>query len=415
MSHILKTCDPDYPNVSKMLPINLRIAESKKGTILRIVTRGLAIDMKGVSLLCEDIETAVLAFVTDKEHLPFKSTAVDVYEAIMRYLSPKMQELENFWHSFINFEIKPITLGKDLQTVDARFCRLSRVTVPANIFESVRKFAAKQGISLYELFMSMYKLYLHFGSKVLTVTVGTGVDMRPHVQEHGNVITGHVNYIPIIAQINPRNTLSDLVQTNCLQISTITKHGTYPSTLILKNLRSREPQKHCFRHFLTVNETAEKNRTTKDPVRAEIKRVLHVRSDCETFVDVTYDLRNLWMNLDIGYNSKICGRFGQTLPDKLMWLVDQAMNFGNKTIENLEDEMLTDLLRFKEDKEEIKERTKSIQKAQQISCSNPVDKTQKTEYRKVHMEDISHTYSKLKNNDICATFGCNPLPHNATF
>ena len=379
-----------HPDINKVLPIFFKTANTERSTIVRIVTHALVIDMKGISLFCKDMENTLVAFLLDQT-LPEKYASVDVFAAIKRSLIPKMKELETFWKNCMNYDIKPVTLGENFQTVDVNYCCVYDFQIPKQTVVEIKQYAARKGISIYEFMMSLYQLYLYIGSKTSIVAVGTAADMRFHVPELKNVLTRCANYVPVIAHINPKQSVADFIQTNSFQISSTTKNGGYPSSLILKKIKSPEARRHIFRHFLTVNDFTAINKLTKDRIRAEIRRLWHVRPDRETFIYVSYNLPAAWMKLEIGHNSKICGNFGKTLPENLMYLADQAMNFGNRTIEHIRDELLSSHVHFEKDIETI-EREASAMKSSHIWHSSLTRSTGQTEEKKLQKDSICDGY-----------------------
>ena len=333
VSDVRKSYDPD---ISGFLPFNFQVAESESNTLLRIVTHALVTDMKGMSLLCKDIQSTAIAY-SHGQDLPSKYPPIDICSATKRAILPKLNKMGLFWDNYMNVNISPLTLGTNLQDVDASFCSISCVNLPCKFVARMKKYVAKQGISLYEFIMSLYQLYLHVGSKSFVFAVGTAADMRFHVPELNNVLTRCANYIPVIAHINNSSTIAEFIQRNSEQISAATDNGAYPSSLILKKVRFEEARKHLFRHFLVMNDMTEINKQTKEErfIGAEIKRICHVRPDRETFIYVSYDLKKAWMKFEVGINEKICGNYGKLLTDKILWLADEAMVSGNKTIQEL--------------------------------------------------------------------------------
>ena len=332
------------PDIDNTIPICFKIAESENNTIFRIVTHALVIDMKGISLFCKDMENTLIAHLSG-QNLPDKYPHIDVAATVKSSILSNIKELSQFWDNYTNFDLKPISLGKPLESVDINFCYLYRVNIPSLKVLDIMNYVTKQGISVYEFIMSLYQLFLFIGSNSPIIPVGTAADMRLHIPELNNVITRCTNYLPIIAHIDQSCTLTDFIRTNSFQISTATKHGAYPSSLILKKIKSAEAREHIFRHFLIMNDMTLINEISKDQIRAEIKRVWHIRPDRETFVYISHNLGKASLTLDIGYNSKICGRFRHSFSKVLLWFIDEAITSGDETIDDLRDKLASSSLR----------------------------------------------------------------------
>ena len=334
------------PDINDSLPIFFRVAEDENSTILRIIAHTFVIDMRGISLFCKDLEKTLTTFISKQKDPPAIHSPVDVVAAVKESIFPKLKELDRFWDNYTNFDIKPVTLGNNLRVVDVNSCCLSHLNIKTRDVHSIKKYVAKLGISVYHFFMSLYHLYLYIGSKSSLVPVGTAVDMRFHVPKLSSVITRCANFIPVIAHINATKTMTDFIKGNSEQIMTTTENGAYPSSLIVKKIRSADARKNIFRHFLAMNDLTAVNKLDKDEdrPRAEIKRVWHVRPDRETFVYVSHDLSNSWIKLETGHNSNLCSNFGDQLPEKLLWLAHEAIDNGHKTIEQLRTEMKRTLI-----------------------------------------------------------------------
>ena len=328
------------PDISNSLPYYFKIADSDNNTLLRIVTHALVTDLKGISLLCMDMEKTLFAYLA-KQKLPDSYPNTDTALIVKESVLPRIAELENFWDTYTNHDIKPITLAETIQSVDVKFCCQSRVYIPSLTVAAIKKYVASQNISVYEFFMSLYQLYLYIGSGNPIVPVGTAADMRFHMPELRNVISRCVNYLPVIAHVDQLKTLTEFIQSNSLQILNTTMNCAYPSSLILKKIRSAGAREDIFRHFLIMNDMTSLNEISKDQVRAEVKRVLYERPDRETFIYICHNLVKDEIKLEVGINSKLCGQYGQSLSDILLWLANHAMTNGNTTIKLLQDFLKT--------------------------------------------------------------------------
>ena len=379
-------------DISDSLPIFFYVAEFRNNTIVRIVTHALVIDMKGISMICKDMEKKLVAFLSRNKvnDLPLSHPEIDIAEAVRKSLSPRMKTLHEFWKKYTDYDIKPVTLGKYPERVDVKFCCVTRINVPKMTVDEIKCYVIKQGISLYEFIMTLYQLYLYFGSNCLIIPVGTATDIRFHVPELNNVVTRCANYIPVIAHIDRSFTLTDFMKENCSRISSTTKNGAYPSSLILNEFKSPEAKEHVFRHFLVMNDMTEISSITKGQIRAEVKRIWHVRPDRETFIYVSYDLKNTWIRFEIGHNTKICGELGKTLPDKLLWLAYQVINFGGQKVEDLQEKMNSNIVKAKQENT-----PKEENKTSETKVSIPGrDTILATEYRKTTDAPIRKHYRK---------------------
>ena len=333
-------------DIHNSLPVSFRIIEGDKKTILRIINHKVVIDMKSLSLLCRDIESTCRA-VFRKQDLPHKNDSLmNISDAVKKAVLPRMEEYESFWNKYMDFEFSPITFGTRLENIDVSYCCCTRVEIPNELFSSIRSYTTKLGMSLYEFLMSIYQLYLFIASGSSPVTVGTAADMRFHVPELNNIITRCTNYIPLVAHIDENQSISRFVQENSDQLSAATKHGAYPSSLILKKLQSETARENMFRHFLAMNDMKEMKHVLreKEGVKGVVKNIWHVRPNRETFMFVRFDLQKEWIELELGYNSKICGEFGKTFTKNLLRLAKEVTESGHQTVADVRDRIKKDVI-----------------------------------------------------------------------
>ena len=310
-------------DLTREIPIKFQMAHKDGCVILRMILHAVITDLASVALICKDIRNTALAIVHGNS-LPSKREAINVPKKIHSKVNHRFSKLKQFWGREMESLIKPITLGRSAAgELNGKFCRFIKGNIPRDIAQETFRVVGQKGFTLFQLFTSVYQLFLYRMTKFNTIPVLSTADMRIHTPELQGYVARCINNVPCVANIYDEQTIDEFLTSNTSRIGRAVENSAYPYQLVEKEILSEQIKEHIGRHRIVMDNMTDFGMTMqyKDS-SIRVKNTWHTRDQYETFWYIEYDTNTQHMSYQFGYNAEVCGEErGAKFPDQLLSLL----------------------------------------------------------------------------------------------
>ena len=310
-------------DISKEIPVKFQIAHKEECIILRMILHAVITDLATVALICKDIRSTAVAIMNDHLLPPIKEP-INVSTIFHSKVNRRFLDLRSFWIKQMTIISRPITLGKEnAKKLNGKYCRFVKGTIPSDITEQIFLVLRKKGCTLFQLFTSIYQLFLHRSTALSIIPVLSTADMRIHAPELQGYAARCINNIPFIAEFGNGQTVEEFVTSNTSKVAQAVENCAYPYQLIEKEIPSESMREHIGRHRIVMDNLTDFNATMKyKDCSIRIKDAWHTRDEYETFWYIEYNTDTKLITYQFGYNAQVCGEeVGAKIPQNLISLL----------------------------------------------------------------------------------------------
>ena len=310
-------------DISKEIPVKFQIAHKEECIILRMILHAVITDLATVALICKDIRSTAIAIVHGHQLPPIKEP-INLSTIFHTKVNGRFLDLRSFWTKQMRMISRPITLGKEnAKKLNGKYCRFVQGTIPSDITQQIFLVLRKKGCTLFQLFTSIYQLFLHRSTALSIIPVLSTADMRIHAPELQGYAARCINNIPFIAEFGNGQTVEEFVTTNTRKVAQAVENCAYPYQLIEKEISSENMREHIGRHRIVMDNLTDFNATMKyKDLSIRIKDAWHTRDEYETFWYIEYNTDTKLITYQFGYNAQVCGEEGgASIPQNLISLL----------------------------------------------------------------------------------------------
>ncbi|KAL3871081.1 hypothetical protein ACJMK2_039101 [Sinanodonta woodiana] len=296
-------------DISQELPVKFIRLCNKNRIILRLLAHKVVFDLNSFGIIKMD-----MAYIgeqlwknTDIEEIQETPNFLNIQSTLKRYLKPKLNELQQFWLKYMGGTLQPITLGDGtFKPINNMYDRCYTTTLPSRCRDSIFNFTQKNGVTLFHFFASVYQLLLHLLTKCKTVPIITRVDLRIHIPQFRKIISRLINPFPLVAHINPDDSLDSYIASNARSVAETMDNNIYPYIMI-KQAMSDTLGQNVERHGLNMAGMTDMDFYEVDDNAQEIKPVdiSHISGTYETHFTIKYDRNANIIDLECSYNELV--------------------------------------------------------------------------------------------------------------
>ncbi|MBE5806082.1 MAG: amino acid adenylation domain-containing protein [Clostridiales bacterium] len=248
-----------------------RFPNNKGGYILNI--HHLIADSWSLGLVSKQIIKYYNLINLNKE--PVLGTENNTYKdyiiAEQEYLnSKKFEEDKKYWESIFNtIPENALIPSKNSHSTSKLNCTAIRKTfsIPNNITKKINYFCEQNKLSIYNLFMAIYSIYIGKICNLTDFVIGTPILNRCNFAQkntHGMFITT----LPVRINLSSNNTFLNYIKNFSLNSISMFRHQKYPYEKILEMLRKKQPDipnlyNILFSYQITKTSSDELNSETK--------------------------------------------------------------------------------------------------------------------------------------------------------
>ncbi|KAK3609465.1 hypothetical protein CHS0354_020401 [Potamilus streckersoni] len=298
-----------YIDITQELPVKfIRLCNSNQ-IILRLVAHKVVFDLNSFGIIKMELAYLGEQFWknTDFEDVERKSKFPNIQSTLKRSLKPKLNELQQFWLKYMAGTLQPITLGDGTyQPINSIYDRYYSTTLPSRFRDSIFNFTQKRKITLFQFFASVYQLLLHLLTKSKSIPIITRVDLRFHIPRFRKIISRLINPFPLVAKINPDDSLDSFITENSQSVAEATENNVYPY-LMIKDAMNDSLVQNIERHGLNMADMTDMDFYEIQDDAQEIKPlgIAHISGTYETHFTIRYDRYSKTIDLECTYNEVV--------------------------------------------------------------------------------------------------------------
>ncbi|KAL3888379.1 hypothetical protein ACJMK2_000747 [Sinanodonta woodiana] len=323
-------------DVTQELPVKFYLLRNACKRILRLVAHKIVFDLNSFGILKQDLyelgERVANNIITD-----VKPNVVNIQSTIKRFLKPRLNHLQEFWKQYLKEAVEPITLGDGrFQPINSIYNRYYSTRLPPRCQVDIFKFIQDRKITLFQFFASIYQLMLHMLTRKMYIPIITRVDLRVHIFQFRKVISRLINPFPLVAKINPDDSLESYVYKHAHASAEAVDNNMYPY-IMTKQAMKESLVKNVERHGL--NMAGLTNMDYYDgPESPQLKPfyIAHISGTYETHITVRYDRNSKTIDLECAYNEDIVdARIGNSMSQFMMEIIEHVTRTPSCRIKDL--------------------------------------------------------------------------------
>ncbi|KAL4230199.1 hypothetical protein ACF0H5_010584 [Mactra antiquata] len=290
-------------DITKDIPISIKIAIAGDRTRLRFFIHGLLGDLPAVTMIFQQFAKVATTYASGRPLPEPRPCEICPADSFRKAFIPRANTLQMFWSSIDWNDVQPFTLGTSLTNVlNEKYWTEISVCVPKDIAKTVIE---SKHNSIYNFITSAYMAILHKETHKEFIPLATYVDMRGHVHDLQNSIISCSNGVPVLGDFRKLGKVADFIEANSGLLSSMTQHSAYPYDLILREMKSEELRTEIGRHRIIMEDFTAINQIMTFENSIVNYKMFFKRHVYETSLHVIYDKQTHGINLEFGYNSSV--------------------------------------------------------------------------------------------------------------
>lgn len=250
--------------------------------------------------------------------------------------SEKFQNDKKYWEDKFSDLPNIVSVPSISNKINVSSCTANRYSYKLNneYTNKIQKYCKNSKISIFNLFMSILAIYLYKINNMTDFVIGTPILNRTNFNEK-NTLGMFINVVPLRININPDNTISDLLSYISTDSLALLRHQKYSYQYILENIRKENPQ------IPNLYNIALSYQITKTTTESNINYSTRWVFNNNSANDIEIHLADFNDNgtLEIAYDYKTEKYESDeisTLNNRLLHILNQILENSNSLIKNIE-------------------------------------------------------------------------------
>ncbi|KAK3606687.1 hypothetical protein CHS0354_014758, partial [Potamilus streckersoni] len=292
-------------DVTQELPVKFYILRNGSKTVLRLVAHKIVFDLNSFAILKQDLyelgeQIGSNIIIDEKPNVP------NIQSTLKRFLKPRLNHLHEFWKRYLIDAVDPITLGDGtFQPINSIYNRYYCTRLPSINQVDVFRFIQNKKITLFQFFTSIYQLLLHMLTRSTYIPIITRVDLRVHIFQFRKVISRLINPFPLVAHINPDDSLDSYVSKNAHLSAEAVDNNMYPYLMIKQTMKDNLVN-NIERHGLNMAGLTNMDYyEVPDSPQLKPFYIAHISGTYETHITIRYDRNSKTIDLECAYNEAV--------------------------------------------------------------------------------------------------------------